>query len=389
MGTIQTIVKLKISKRLASIGVFFLFACFTFIPFMEVHALNLSVNDPKYFWMDEEIEKQFSYYEKTGITLEMVNRTEKATAQGWEWQRFKVVNSRAFGPSGAVKEMLDYLVKYYDVPDVDFVYLKGDGIIDVGNIKLDENFPGPGLVSAKRKDSKNMICFHEWYYYIKEDSHVPHYNWAIVYKQMPQISSKISWDQKISKAFWRGNRTGPWHWTLSNWKQLYRTKICWLSYMKPDILDAGLAGKDPVLAFIWDHERIDIFKGYTSLEDHLKFKYQICLDGHTSTYPGYQWRLYSKCCTLKQETENIQWFYTALQPWVHYIPIREDLEDLYEKIEWAILNDEEAKAISENAYKFVEENLMPEHIALYCYKVLRKYASLQTFDPGHRTGRNR
>jgi len=87
---------------------------------------------------------------------------------------------------------------------------------------------------------------------------------------------------------------------------------------------------------------------------------------------------------LKQETQNVQWFYTQLKPWIHYIPVEEDLSDLIEKIQWAIDNDEASKIIAQNAHTFVEENLMPEHVALYCYKVLVKYASLQKFSPSTR-----
>ena len=113
----------------------------------------------------------------------------------------------------------------------------------------------------------------------------------------------------------------------------------------------------------------------------LSYKYHINLEGVTCVYPGYQWRLLSGSLVFKQESEEVQWFYYFLKPWVHYVPVREDLSDLIENIQWAKAHDLEAKAIGENARHFALNNLMPEHFLLYCYKALVFYASLQSFSP--------
>lgn len=44
---------------------------------------------------------------------------------------------------------------------------------------------------------------------------------------------------------------------------------------------------------------------------------------------------------LKQDSSYYEHFYNELQPWEHYIPIRADLGDLLEKIQWAREHDEE------------------------------------------------
>jgi hypothetical protein len=115
----------------------------------------------------------------------------------------------------------------------------------------------------------------------------------------------------------------------------------------------------------------------------LPYKYQALLDGVTCTYPGSQWRLLSGCLTFKQESDAIMWFYPELIPWVHYIPLKNDLHDVVGKIYWARKNDAKAYEIAMNARTFALTHLMPEHILLYCYKALLKYASLQRFFPGN------
>lgn len=44
---------------------------------------------------------------------------------------------------------------------------------------------------------------------------------------------------------------------------------------------------------------------------------------------------------LKQDSSYYEHFYNELQPWEHYIPIKADLGDLLEKIQWAREHDEE------------------------------------------------
>ena len=48
-------------------------------------------------------------------------------------------------------------------------------------------------------------------------------------------------------------------------------------------------------------------------------------------------------------------YYDSLVPWVHYVPVNENMDDLEEKIQWLMENDEKAREISENASKWVNE----------------------------------
>ena len=44
---------------------------------------------------------------------------------------------------------------------------------------------------------------------------------------------------------------------------------------------------------------------------------------------------------FKQDSSYYEHFYNELEPWVHYIPLKSDLSDVIEKIEWARSHDEE------------------------------------------------
>ena len=53
-------------------------------------------------------------------------------------------------------------------------------------------------------------------------------------------------------------------------------------------------------------------------------------------------------------SNSVCWFSEFIVPYEHYIPVKHDLSNLIEQIEWVNNNDDKAKLIAENAYKFAE-----------------------------------
>ena len=116
-----------------------------------------------------------------------------------------------------------------------------------------------------------------------------------------------------------------------------------------------------------------------SVTHHLKYKYQLLIDGNSSAFSRAYWQLFSNAVILKQSSPYFQWYYRALQPYVHFIPLQNDLGDLIEKIDWAITHDEACRAISREARAFAHQNLSRNAIDYYLYLVLREYRKLQIF----------
>jgi hypothetical protein len=84
---------------------------------------------------------------------------------------------------------------------------------------------------------------------------------------------------------------------------------------------------------------------------------------------------------MKQESDEIQYFYSALKPYVHYLPIKHDMSDLLEKIQWAKTHDAECRQIAKTGRQFALDHFMPNQIYAYLYWVLDNYATLQAFEP--------
>lgn len=124
---------------------------------------------------------------------------------------------------------------------------------------------------------------------------------------------------------------------------------------------------------------IDFSNNFLSQQDHLQYKYQIVFDGSCCTWPGYLWRLYSGCLTIKHESSQIQWFYGALKPYKHYVPLKKNFteNDVLELHTWLSENEEKCQIISNNAEKFIIENMSVEDMLTYYIDVLNKYSKIQ------------
>ena len=78
------------------------------------------------------------------------------------------------------------------------------------------------------------------------------------------------------------------------------------------------------------------------------YRYVLDIDGHANAW-GFIEKLILGCCVLKVGSVFEQWFYDRLQPWVHYVPVRGDLSDLREVIDWCYAHDEQCAWIAGNA----------------------------------------
>jgi hypothetical protein len=72
----------------------------------------------------------------------------------------------------------------------------------------------------------------------------------------------------------------------------------------------------------------------------------------------------------------MEWFYSRVEPWVHYVPVSLDLSDLEERVEWALQNDDEAQAIVKRANRFMAEETRQEDHDCFWYRFLLECGAL-------------
>jgi Glycosyl transferase family 90 len=71
---------------------------------------------------------------------------------------------------------------------------------------------------------------------------------------------------------------------------------------------------------------------------------------------GLKWALYSNSVVMTQPSTYTSWaMEELLDPWVHYIPLNDDLSDVEEKMQWVIDNDEEASKIAHRGKLWISD----------------------------------
>ena len=95
------------------------------------------------------------------------------------------------------------------------------------------------------------------------------------------------------------------------------------------------------------------------------------LDGTVAAY-RLPYLLAGSGVVFKADSPYYEHFYSSLRPWEHYIPVRADLADLTDKIQWARQHDQEALAISLKARQFAREHLLPHSVLCYHAQLLER-----------------
>jgi hypothetical protein len=203
---------------------------------------------------------------------------------------------------------------------------------------------------------------------------------ALYFKEK-HFTNKIKspeWEEKKPIALFRGGATGCGTTTKNN----QRLKLAELS-LEIKELDAQVTSwnKRPKkyyndnLSIIEPRDLSFKLGDKMTIEEQVKYKYLIQVDGHVSAF-RLSWMMQSlSTILLVESTENYSlWFQSLLKPWRHYVPVKADMSDLQEKINWCINNDSESKRIAQRAYRVYEKyvrfpleyvayalNLLPNH----------------------------
>ena len=167
------------------------------------------------------------------------------------------------------------------------------------------------------------------------------------YENIP--CDNIPWEEKQNKAFWRGKSSGM-PITRETYKILPRYILSTLSC---EVLDAKISSwqfMDPNDRLLKQYlDSLSETGPAVKFQEFYKYKMQINIDGFGPAWNGFFMKLTSNCVVLHVESKFKQWYYHALFPWVHYIPVKRDMSDLNEKIQWVLRNDGKANEISKNA----------------------------------------
>lgn len=258
------------------------------------------------------------------------------------------------------------------LPDIDFVFTGRD------YITLYEWLPClppdtpllPIFVMSKCAHDKGLILFPDWF--ALKDGYEP------AKSQIIQGNAHSPWKSKKDILLFRGADSGAWD--RLNWRKYPRPKLVALSLKYPHLIDAKfstLLDYDSTSEIRETIKNEGMMGNFVPMVDHPRYKYVMDVDGHCAAAPRLPLLLYSNSVLFKNMTSSRLWFYPQMKPYVHFVPVKEDLSDLITQLNWARSHDEECKKISQNARELAAEVLSHEAVYLYLYRLLYEYSKKQ------------
>ncbi len=191
-----------------------------------------------------------------------------------------------------------------------------------------------------------------------------------------------NWSEKKATAFFRGTATGGGTTIETN----QRLHLSLLSYIwdqerknssDTPYLDAKITGwnkRDKKIAGVpmtyIKTETLPFHGGrenFTPIYEQSAYKYLIYAEGHCAACRyGFMMRLGSvilKVDSLCVASE--MWYFPLLRPYYDHVPVKSDLSDLKDKIEWCRNHDEECQVMAENAKNLYNKFISKEGILDY------------------------
>lgn len=154
-------------------------------------------------------------------------------------------------------------------------------------------------------------------------------------------------------------------------------KVAWFGNINSPLNDIPEYKTRPLLKEIGDanQELFEIVHVDPNIKDNSNIisdltKYKTLIDIGGNGYSGrLKFLLFSKRPLIIIDRIFIEYWHNYMEPWKHYIPVKEDLSDLLEKTKWVNDNYDEAVKIAKNAYTFAIENFTEDKISERIYEI--------------------
>lgn len=116
---------------------------------------------------------------------------------------------------------------------------------------------------------------------------------------------------------------------------------------------------------------------YISYSDQAKSKYILNIDGHVTAFRLSIELAMGSVIFLQENSPYSMWYKPYLQPYVHYVPVEYNLENLTEQIQWCINHQEKCAEISQNAQEFYRVFLSKDGILDFWQTLLYRLSTAQ------------
>ncbi|XP_034720401.1 protein O-glucosyltransferase 1 [Etheostoma cragini] len=198
--------------------------------------------------------------------------------------------------------------------------------------------------------------------------------WDLMRDDLKKSAAQWPWKKKESKGFFRGSRTSP-----------ERDPLILLSREAPELVDAEYTKNQA-----WRSEKDTLGRPPAKeipLVDHCKYKYLFNFRGVAASF---RFKHLFLCGSLVFHVgdEWQEFFYPQLKPWVHYIPVKQDLSDVRELLQFVKENDAIAEEIATRGKEFILVHLRMQDVSCYWERLLTEFSRLLTYKPKRKNNFN-
>jgi hypothetical protein len=175
----------------------------------------------------------------------------------------------------------------------------------------------------------------------------------------------IPYQDKNNKMIWRGISTGY------NYRHNMRVDLVdkYQNHPNPDI-DVKFNGMAQGLKNENNKYKTDT---WLNIQEQLKSKFLISVEGNDVATNLKTVLLSNSVCIMPIPTVSSWFMEDHLVPYQHFIPVRQDFEDLEEKYNWCLNNLDACEKISKNATVFMQQFLNKEKEESITRQVIERY----------------
>lgn len=354
-------------------------------------------------WIEEQIIQDLQYLAEHPTTTRLLNqRFQQLKLQSKHMLYCKIRNNTPNWKTNIESNenhKADPLIAYFDrlskkhvLPDTNFIICLLDGIAGneipneppVSSYKSFQKHgwllrgpqPQPLFCVSKVKNMENGLLLPDWFMYNQLNDPSQHYQ-----GKCASIAKNCPWEKKMEIDLFRGSATGYCDSSLPDFGN-ERVRAVIFSQTHPELLDADFTKLPAYNHAIqkWYKRMFGNFSSFLALEEQFANKYLLNVDGYAAAYERCRWMLLSNSVLLKVEGAFEQWYYKAMIPWKHYVPIKSDLSDLETQIHFLKENDLIAQQIAEEATKLGESIFSQEKIDEYICRLLWAYSKYVRID---------
>lgn len=191
--------------------------------------------------------------------------------------------------------------------------------------------------------------------------------WDLQREKLMQAANNTSWQKKLPLGFFRGSRTSS-----------ERDSLVLLSRDYPELVDAKYT-KNQAWKSLKDTLNAEPAQE-VSFEDHCRYKYLFNFRGVAASF-RLKHLFLCKSLIFHVGDEWQEFFYYAMKPWVHYVPLPSgpSQEEIEKMISFFQNNDELAEEIADRGFQFIRNHLQMKDVQCYWERLLTEYQKLINF----------